>query len=100
MRESIGHASTWMTGNYDSDTLYGDKVYFAPLDAVLVALDAQTGKVAWEAKIEDWKQPVCSSKACTKPRTPNSPPATPTSNTIRSIGARCLAVVRRSAARR
>ena len=35
--------------------LFGDKVYFAPLDAVLVALDAQTGKVAWEAKIEDWK---------------------------------------------
>ena len=36
--------------------LFGDKVYFAPLDAVLVALDAKTGKVAWEAKIEDWKQ--------------------------------------------
>ena len=36
--------------------LYGDKVYFAPLDAMLVALDAKTGKVAWEAKIEDWKQ--------------------------------------------
>ena len=36
--------------------LYGDKVYFAPLDAVMVALDAKTGKVAWEAKIEDWKQ--------------------------------------------
>ena len=36
--------------------LYGDKVYFAPLDAVLVALDAKTGKIAWEAKIEDWKQ--------------------------------------------
>ena len=36
--------------------LYGDKVYFAPLDATVVALDAKTGKVAWEAKIEDWKQ--------------------------------------------
>ena len=23
---------------------------------MLVALDAKTGKVAWEAKIEDWKQ--------------------------------------------
>jgi alcohol dehydrogenase (cytochrome c) len=34
--------------------LYGDKVYFAPLDARLVALDAKTGKQAWEAKIEDW----------------------------------------------
>jgi len=36
--------------------LYGDKVYFAALDAMLVALDAKTGKIAWEAKIEDWKQ--------------------------------------------
>ncbi len=36
--------------------LYADKVYFAPLDAMLVALDAKTGKVAWESKIEDWKQ--------------------------------------------
>ena len=27
--------------------LYGDKVYFAPLDTVLFALDAQTDKVAW-----------------------------------------------------
>jgi alcohol dehydrogenase (cytochrome c) len=35
--------------------LYGDKVYFAALDAMLVALDAKTGKVAWEAKVEDWK---------------------------------------------
>ena len=36
--------------------LYGDKVYFAALDAMLVALDAKTGKIAWEAKIEDWKE--------------------------------------------
>ena len=28
--------------------LYGDKVYLAGLDAVLVALDAKTGEVAWE----------------------------------------------------
>jgi alcohol dehydrogenase (cytochrome c) len=34
--------------------LYGDKVYFAALDAALVALDAKTGKVAWEAPVEDW----------------------------------------------
>jgi alcohol dehydrogenase (cytochrome c) len=34
--------------------LYGDKVYFPALDAVLVALDAKTGKVAWEQKVEDW----------------------------------------------
>jgi alcohol dehydrogenase (cytochrome c) len=35
--------------------LYGDKVFFPALDAVLVALDAKTGNVAWEAKVEDWK---------------------------------------------
>ena len=35
--------------------LYGDKVFLPSLDAVLVALDAKTGKVAWEAKVADWK---------------------------------------------
>ena len=35
--------------------LYGDKVYLPALDATLVALDAKTGKVAWETKVEDWK---------------------------------------------
>src|SRR5262245_45746859 len=35
--------------------LYGDKVFFPALDAVLVALDAKTGNIAWEAKVEDWK---------------------------------------------
>ncbi len=35
--------------------LYGDKVFLPALDATLVALDAKTGKVAWEAKVEDWK---------------------------------------------
>jgi alcohol dehydrogenase (cytochrome c) len=35
--------------------LYGNKVFLPALDAVLVALDATTGKVAWEAKVEDWK---------------------------------------------
>jgi len=35
--------------------LYGDKVYFPALDAVLVALDAKTGKVVWETTVEDWK---------------------------------------------
>jgi alcohol dehydrogenase (cytochrome c) len=34
--------------------LYGDKVFFPALDAVLVALDAKTGKVAWEATVGDW----------------------------------------------
>jgi alcohol dehydrogenase (cytochrome c) len=35
--------------------LYGDKVYLAALDAVLVALDAETGEVAWEAEVGDWQ---------------------------------------------
>ena len=35
--------------------LYGDKVFLPALDAVLVALDAKTGKVDWEAKVADWK---------------------------------------------
>ncbi len=35
--------------------LFGNKVFLPALDAVLVALDAKTGKVAWEAKVEDWK---------------------------------------------
>src|SRR6516162_5885161 len=30
--------------------LYGDKVYFAAAEAILVALDAKTGKEAWTAK--------------------------------------------------
>src|SRR6202795_826160 len=36
--------------------LFGDKVFLPCLDAMLVALDAKTGKVAWEAKVADWKQ--------------------------------------------
>ena len=33
--------------------LYGDKVFFARAEAVLVALDARTGKVVWSAQVED-----------------------------------------------
>ena len=37
--------------------LYGDKVYMTGQDAVLVALDAKTGKVAWESEpVADWQQ--------------------------------------------
>ena len=36
--------------------LYGDKVFMPGMDGALVALDAKTGKVVWEAKLEDWKQ--------------------------------------------
>jgi alcohol dehydrogenase (cytochrome c) len=35
--------------------LYGDKVYSAGLDGVLVALDAQPGKVVWQTPVGDWK---------------------------------------------
>jgi alcohol dehydrogenase (cytochrome c) len=36
--------------------LWGGMVYFAATDAVLVALDAKTGKEAWTAKVEDYKK--------------------------------------------
>ncbi|AWJ89084.1 PQQ-dependent dehydrogenase, methanol/ethanol family [Azospirillum baldaniorum] len=35
--------------------LYKDKIYFATLDARLVALNKDTGKVVWSKKIEDYK---------------------------------------------
>ncbi len=34
--------------------LYEDKVYLATVDAMLVALDAATGKVLWEREVEDY----------------------------------------------
>lgn len=34
--------------------LYGDKVYMATSDAVVVALDAVTGALAWEKAVEDY----------------------------------------------
>jgi alcohol dehydrogenase (cytochrome c) len=36
--------------------LYGDNVYFASADCVLVALDARTGKEVWTAKVDDYKK--------------------------------------------
>jgi alcohol dehydrogenase (cytochrome c) len=36
--------------------LYGDKVYMTGQDATLIALDANTGKVAWEKPVADWHQ--------------------------------------------
>src|SRR5262245_66341772 len=36
--------------------LYGDKVYFASADCVLVALDAKTGKEVWTAHVDDYKK--------------------------------------------
>ena len=35
--------------------LWGDKVLFAAAEAVLVALDAKTGKEVWTAKVDDYK---------------------------------------------
>jgi alcohol dehydrogenase (cytochrome c) len=35
--------------------LFGDKIYFASADAVLVALDARTGKEVWTAKVAEYK---------------------------------------------
>jgi alcohol dehydrogenase (cytochrome c) len=35
--------------------LFGDKIYFASADAVLIALDARTGKEVWSAKVADYK---------------------------------------------
>jgi alcohol dehydrogenase (cytochrome c) len=35
--------------------LFGDKIYFASADAVLVALDARAGKEVWTAKVADYK---------------------------------------------
>jgi alcohol dehydrogenase (cytochrome c) len=35
--------------------LFGDKIYFASADAVLVALDARTGKEVWSAKVAEYK---------------------------------------------
>jgi len=36
--------------------LFGDKVFFAAADAVLVALDARTGKEVWTATVEDYQK--------------------------------------------
>jgi alcohol dehydrogenase (cytochrome c) len=35
--------------------LYGDKVYFGTLDARMVALDAKTGDVVWNKRIDDYR---------------------------------------------
>jgi alcohol dehydrogenase (cytochrome c) len=36
--------------------LYGDKVYVTTTDACVVALSAETGEVAWETCIADWRE--------------------------------------------
>ena len=39
-----------------ASALYGDKVFFAAAEAVLVALDAKTGKEVWSTKVDDYKK--------------------------------------------
>ena len=34
--------------------LYGDKFYFGTIDAHVVALNAKTGKVAWDTKVAEY----------------------------------------------
>src|SRR5205823_3594548 len=36
--------------------LYGDKVYAATADGHVIALDAKTGKIAWDKQVADTKQ--------------------------------------------
>jgi alcohol dehydrogenase (cytochrome c) len=36
--------------------LYGNRVYVGTMDARMVALDRETGAVAWETKVIDWEQ--------------------------------------------
>ena len=43
--------------------MYGDKVYVATLDARLVALNMKDGSVAWEQKIDEWKNSYTSTGA-------------------------------------
>jgi alcohol dehydrogenase (cytochrome c) len=43
--------------------IYGDKVYFATLDARIIALDYKTGKMAWNKAIDDFKAGYSNSAA-------------------------------------
>jgi alcohol dehydrogenase (cytochrome c) len=36
--------------------LWGDLVYVGTMDARMIALDRETGKVAWESEVIDWRQ--------------------------------------------
>jgi len=38
--------------------LYGDKFYFGTIDAHVVALDAKTGKVAWDTKVAEYTDAI------------------------------------------
>src|SRR5580658_649614 len=52
--QKLGPLTTYCCGpNNRGVAVYGDKVYLATLDSKLVALEAKTGKVAWETPIAD-----------------------------------------------
>lgn len=53
--EGVGKVLCCDAGNRGA-ALYQDKVYFATLDAHVVALDAATGKVVWDTTLADWSK--------------------------------------------
>ena len=53
--EGVGRVLCCDAGNRGA-ALYRDKVYFATLDAHVVALEAATGKVAWNTTLADWSK--------------------------------------------
>jgi len=53
-KHAMGPITVYCCGpNNRGVAVYGDKVYLGTLDAKLVALDAKTGKIAWEQQIAD-----------------------------------------------
>jgi PQQ-dependent dehydrogenase (methanol/ethanol family) len=53
-KHKMGPITTYCCGpNNRGVAVYDDKVYFATLDAKLVALDAKTGSLLWETQIAD-----------------------------------------------
>jgi len=53
-KHKMGPITTYCCGpNNRGVAVYGDKVYLGTLDAKLVALDAKTGKPAWDVQIAD-----------------------------------------------
>jgi alcohol dehydrogenase (cytochrome c) len=53
-KHKLGPITTYCCGpNNRGVAAYEDKIYLATLDAKLVALDAKTGKVAWQSDIAD-----------------------------------------------
>jgi alcohol dehydrogenase (cytochrome c) len=53
-KHKMGPITTYCCGpNNRGVAVYDDKVYFATLDAKLVALDAKTGSLLWETEIAD-----------------------------------------------